>query len=70
MSYEELHLGSTYSEWGKPIRELNRPKRAQQTPGNPTDPNREPMTASLGDMNPFWVGARLLCIETLVECLR
>ena len=22
----------------------------------------------LGDLNPFWVGTRLLCIETLVEC--
>ena len=44
-------------------------KRAQQTLGNPTYPNEEPIMANLGDLNPFWVGTRLLCIETLVEYL-
>ena len=23
----------------------------------------------LGDLNPFWVGTRLFCVETLVECM-
>ena len=31
---------------------------------------QEPITANLGDLNPFWVGARLLCVKILVECLR
>ena len=43
--------------------------RSQWIPGNPTDPNGEPIMANLSDLDPFWVGARLLCIETLVECL-
>ena len=46
MSYESYTLGTIYNGWGKPT-------RAQQTPGNPTDSKREPITANLGDLNPF-----------------
>ena len=42
---------------------------AQRTPGSPTDPNGEPITANLVDLNPFWVGTRLLHIESLAEYL-
>ena len=44
----------------------------QESPMDPREPYRsqwEPITVNLGDLNPFWVGTRLLCIETLVECL-
>ena len=62
MSYESYTLGLHIPNGGSQ-------QRAQWTLGNPTDPNGEPITANLGDLNPFWVGTRLLCIETLVECL-
>ena len=62
MSYENYTLGLHI-----PNGEAN--ERAQQSLGNPTDPKWEPVMANLGDLNPFWVGIRLLCIETLVECL-
>ena len=54
MSYKSYALGSTYTNWGT----------ANESP---MDPNGEPRMANLGDLNPFWVGTRLLCVETLVE---
>ena len=62
MSYESYTLG------------LYIPNRGSQreSPTDPREPYRsqkEPITANLGDLNPFWVGTRLLCIETLVACL-
>ena len=70
MSLEVLELCLTRAiPWGLYILLEGKPTRAQRTLGSPTDPNREPITANLGDLNPFWVGTRLLCIETLVECL-
>ena len=62
MFYESYTQGLYISVGRKPM-------RAQKNPGNPIDPNKEPIIANLGDLNPFWVCTRLLCIETLVECL-
>ena len=62
MSYKSYTLGLHI-----PNGEAN--ERAKKTPGNPTDPNKEIITANLGNLNPFWVGIRLIHIETLVECL-
>ena len=39
-------------------RPTSEPYRSQQ----------EPIIATLGDLNPIFVGVRLLCIETLVKC--
>ena len=60
MSYESYTLGLHIPVGGKPM-------RAQWTPGSPMDPNGEPITANLGNLNPFWVGTRLLYFEILVE---
>ena len=30
---------------------------------------QEANNSQLGNLNPFWVGTRLLCIETLVVCM-
>ena len=62
MYYESSTLGLYITVRGKPT-------RAQWPPENRMDPNREPIMAKLGDLNPFWVGTRLLCLETMVECL-
>ena len=62
MSYESYTLG------------LHIPVEGSQRE-SPTDPREHygsqhvPITANLGDLNPFLVSARLLCIETLVKCL-
>ena len=63
MSYESYTLG------------LHIPNRGSQreSPIHPREPygsQCKPIMANLGDLNPFWAGPRLLCIETLVEFLR
>ena len=58
MSYERSSgytLESTYTDGVSKW-----PNRAQQWGAN---------NHQLGDLNPFWVGTRLLCIETLIECM-
>ena len=62
MSYESYTLGLYIPNGGS----------QQESPMDPREPvgsQQEPITANLGDLNPFWVGTRLLCIEILVECL-
>ena len=62
MFYESYTLGLHIQNGGS----------QQESPTGPRKPFRsqqEPIMANLGDLNPFWVGARLLCVEALVECL-
>ena len=64
MSYESYTLGLHIPNGGS----------QQESPTDPREPYRsqqEPITANLGDLNPFWVGARLLCIETWLNvCIK
>ena len=44
-------------------------RESSTDPREPYRSHPEPTTANLGDLNPFLVDSRLLCIETLVELL-
>ena len=60
MSYESYTLGLHILYEGKPMKspmDPREPKKSQQGTNN----------GQIGDLNPFWVGTRLICIATLVE---
>ena len=63
MSYESYTLGTIYTSLGE----------ANESPTDPREPNGSQWGANssqLGDLNPFWVGTRLFCFETLVGYLQ
>ena len=62
MSYESYTLGLHIPNKGIQ-------RESQTDPRESCRSQQKPIMANLGDLNPFWVGARLLCIEALVECL-
>ena len=59
MSYENYTLNLYILNGGSQLESLKDPRE-------PYGSQQEPIMANLGDLNHFWVGARLLCIEPLV----
>ena len=60
MSYETYNLGLYIPDEGS----------QQRSPTDPREPNKSQRGTNNGqivDLNPFWVGTRLLHFETLVE---
>ena len=62
MFYEGFTLGLYISNKGSQ-------HKSPMDPREPYGSQQEPIMANVGNLNPFWMGVRLLCVETLVDCL-